>query len=190
MIEVEVKLPIYRRSITERGLKEAGFEAGDLIEESDIYYTAGFHDFIKLDEALRIRTSRNLTGQKAVSYLTFKGKKLDDISMTRLELETMVEDGTVADRILCALGFEPLFPVKKLRQYYHRGPVTACLDQVSELGSFLELEIQVDEETGSEEALSQISGILSALGSDMSETTRRSYLSMLMKKKGILIDPA
>ena len=36
MIEVEVKLPIYRRSITERGLKEAGFEAGDLIEESDI----------------------------------------------------------------------------------------------------------------------------------------------------------
>lgn len=190
MIEVEVKLPIYRRSITERGLVEAGFEAGDLVEESDVYYTAGFHDFIKLDEALRIRTSRNLTRQEAVSYLTFKGKKLDDVSMTRLELETTVGDGTVADAILSALGFEALFPVKKLRQYYHRGRVTACLDQVSDLGSFLELEVQTEEEAGREEALDEIRQILAGLGSDMSETTRRSYLSMLMKKKGIMIDPS
>ena len=36
MIEVEVKLPIYKRSQTEKGLCGLGFIPGHLIKESDI----------------------------------------------------------------------------------------------------------------------------------------------------------
>ena len=70
MIEVEIKLPIYRRSITEKALMQMGFLPGDLVRESDIYFTSNFHDFMKKDEALRIRTSENLTTGSASSVLT------------------------------------------------------------------------------------------------------------------------
>ena len=57
MIEVEIKLPLFRRSITERALTDCGFKAGNLVKESDFYFTSDFHDFMKTDEALRIRTN-------------------------------------------------------------------------------------------------------------------------------------
>ena len=181
MIEVEVKLPLYRRSLTEKALVEQGFEAGDLIRESDLYFNSDFHDFIKSDEALRVRTSENLTRRTVDSTLTFKGKKMDSVSMTRRELETRVEDGKATVEIFKALGYTSLFSVNKLRQIYRKDDVTACVDQVEGLGSFLELEIIVEDENRREEALCRIKTILKEIGSDISETTRRSYLSMLMK---------
>ena len=72
--------------------------------------------------------------------------------------------------------------VEKLRQYYHRDNITACVDAVTNLGDYLELEIIVDEEEKREAALDQLEQILHTLGYSMQDTTRTSYLSMLLKK--------
>ena len=82
MIEVEIKLPLFRRSITERALTDCGFKAGNLVKESDFYFTSDFHDFMKTDEALRIRTCENFTTRETTSFLTYKGAKLDTVSTT------------------------------------------------------------------------------------------------------------
>ena len=92
MIEVEIKLPLFRRSITERALTDCGFKAGNLVKESDFYFTSDFHDFMKTDEALRIRTCENFTTRETTSFLTYKGAKLDTVSTTRKELETRIEE--------------------------------------------------------------------------------------------------
>ena len=183
MIEVEVKLPLYKRSLTERLLLSEGFLAGNLVKESDWYYTSDFHDFMKSDEALRIRYVENMTTLTEKSVLTYKGPKLDLISMTRQEIETSVGSPTEGRAILCALGYRELAPVVKLRQYYHKDKITACVDQVEGLGSFLELEILVEEESQKEAALSDIKATLKALDSDIKETTTISYLCMLLKKQ-------
>ena len=73
--------------------------------------------------------------------------------------------------------------VEKLRQYYHRDNITACVDAVTNLGDYLELEIIVDEEEKREAALDQLEQILHTLGYSMQDTTRTSYLSMFLKKK-------
>ena len=133
MIEVEIKLPLFRRSITERALTDCGFKAGNLVKESDFYFTSDFHDFMKTDEALRIRTCENFTTRETTSFLTYKGAKLDTVSTTRKELETRIEDADIAREILISLGYKKLYPVTKLRQYYHKGRMTACVDQVESL---------------------------------------------------------
>ena len=92
---------------------------------------------MRTDEALRIRESENLSRTSASSFLTYKGPKLDKVSNTRQELETAVADGDVCRDILLSLGYRELSPVRKLRQYYHRDTLTACVDQVEGLGSFL-----------------------------------------------------
>lgn len=182
MIEVEVKLPICQRAAIERGLARLGFVPGDLIKESDTYFTSDFHDFMRTDEALRIRESENLSRTSASSFLTYKGPKLDKVSNTRQELETAVADGDVCRNILLSLGYRELSPVRKLRQYYHRDTLTACVDQVEGLGSFLELEMLVDTEEERPQALNQIESLLQELDCRMEETTRYSYLFMLQQK--------
>ena len=82
----------------------------------------------------------------AYAVITYKGQKLDRVTMTRPEYETEVSDPETADKILAALGYHVVPPeVMKLRKNLVRGEMTACLDHVQGLGDFLELEILVEE---------------------------------------------
>lgn len=60
--------------------------------------------------------------------------------------------------------------------------VTACLDDVHDLGTFLELEILAESEEKKDTALGQIESILNGLGYQISDTVQTSYLSMLQRK--------
>ena len=166
MIEVEIKLPLFRRSVTERTLTAFGIKPGNLVKESDFYFTSDFHDFMKTDEALRIRTCDNFNTRETASFLTYKGAKLDTVSTTRKELETRIDDAETTREILISLGYKRLYPVTKLRQYYHKGMMTACVNTLEE----------------KENALQSIEALLLDMGSSLRETTRKSYLAMLLSK--------
>ena len=117
-VEVEVKLKIREGGMIalQNALNFQGFVPGNTVIESDLYYTSTHHDFIRLDEALRVRTIetlRNGTVESVSSVLTYKGPKLDQRSMARKELETSIGDATVCDEILRNIGFCPVPPVQK-----------------------------------------------------------------------------
>ena len=102
--------------------------------------------------------------------------------MSRQELETTVGDAEICRNILEHIGFWPVPSVEKLRQYYHKENITACADMVKGLGDYLELEVIADSDEKKEQALEQIEEILQILGYSMQDTTRTSYLSMLLAK--------
>lgn len=183
MIEVEIKLPIYDRELLDRKLTLLRFNKGIFVKESDIYFNSESFDLKKKDMALRIRTSTKIDTGESTTKITYKGPKLDHVSMTRKELEMEVSDASTCYQILEGIGFYPLCPVHKLRQYYCKGQMTACVDQVDGLGEFLELEMIVDSESEREKALEEIERLLRILGYDKKETTRISYLSMLQKEQ-------
>lgn len=182
MIEVEIKIPVSDRQCIDQKLLCCGFSKGELVYESDTYFNSDSFDLRSQDMALRVRSCENCTTGEKTSFLTYKGPKLDNRSMTRKELETGVEDGGIGILIIRALGFYSLPEVRKLRQYYHRDCITACLDQVDGLGDFLELEIILEEESGREAALEKLERILDDTGLDKKKMTRTSYLSMLCRK--------
>ena len=182
MIEVEIKVKIIDREESAQKLITLGFEMGHEKKETDIYFDNQEGSFRKGDKALRIRQYENLTLNKKVSCITYKGPKLDQVSMTRKELEMKIESGETGVEILKNLGFFPVHPVVKFRQYFHKGDVNACLDQVEGLGDYLELEIIVESKDKREEALSHIMDLLTCLGYEKEDIIRTSYLSMLQKK--------
>lgn len=182
MIEVEIKLSIGKKEELEKALENHGFLKEKCVREEDIYFNSLHHDFRKSDEALRIRRITDLDSGTEESFLTYKGPKLDQISMTRQELETGVENMETMRSILHALGYEKEYPVRKTRQHYVMQNVTACVDEVEGLGVYLELEVLVSAESEREMALEKIENILETLDHKISETTRTSYLSMLMKE--------
>lgn len=179
MIEVEVKLSLADPEQLKKRLKELEFTQGKYVQENDIYYNSPAHDLFQSDEALRIRSVTDLlTGEKS-EVLTYKGAKLDLVSMTRKELETVIADADTMDRILWSLGYTLKYPVKKQRQYYHKNEITVCLDLVENLGAFAEIEILTETEKERLAALEQIGALLTELGCKTEQTTRKSYLFRL-----------
>ncbi|MBD9156953.1 MAG: class IV adenylate cyclase [Lachnospiraceae bacterium] len=181
-IEVEIKLKIRDRQALAAKLTELGFRPGRLLRETDVYFCAKHHDFAERDEALRVRETEDLETGEKTAQLNFKGPKLDDASMTRREMETNIGDGGTVRAILEQIGFTPVIPVEKVRNYFHRGRLTACVDQVTGLGEFLELEILTESEEGRSAALTEIEEVLRQIGHSMEDTTRISYLSQLCSK--------
>ena len=180
MIEVEVKLKIDNRNSVEEQLVAQGFELHKRLKETDTYFDGGLYGIKKSGQALRVRKTVDYMTGAEESELNFKGEKIDNISMARAEFETEVRDGDVAMKILEAIGFHKAEPrVVKERWLMSRGDVHACLDEVEGLGSFLELEILVENEESRPEALARIEEILMSLGYTMKDTTRVSYLGQL-----------
>ena len=177
--EIEMKLPVKNLDDVKEQLRSKGFQEEALIRECDMYYNSLYHDVKKLGEALRIRKSTNLSTGKLQAQINFKGKKIDDVSMSRQEYETLVENPETMEKILIALGFEPAAGVQKIRCYMKRDNMTACLDQVENLGDFLELEMIAPEESMRVRYLQGMEKLLIELGLSMKETVRTSYLSML-----------
>lgn len=182
MIEVEVKVSVKNRAQIEEKLLQMGFIKGNLVKESDFYFDEEGRQLKEKDTALRVRSCENLTNHKSEYFMTFKGPKMDSISMTRKEVEMKIENVDKGKELLQSLGYNQVYPVIKLRQYFHLDRITACLDQVEQLGDFLELEIIVPQEKEKEAVLNKIISLLGELGYKPEEIIRTSYLSMLMKK--------
>lgn len=182
MIEVEVKIPLKDIKDTEQRLINAGFSQVSMIRERDIYFTSEFHDFKALDEAMRIRTIEDCYWGGQTSVITFKGAKLDKISMSRPEYETSVGDDKTAIHILESIGFKSVPAVDKLRKILKRDNIEACLDTVTNLGDFLELEIMAYEDQ-KDTALETIYSLMTELGFSENDTVTNSYLSMLCNER-------
>lgn len=180
MIEVEVKIAIRDRKIAEERLLQNGFSYQTKVTEDDIYYTSKHYDMQEHDKALRIRTTENLDTGKRKAQLNCKGPKLDQISMTRKEIELEISEPDKMKEILIELEFYPAAArVKKTRTYYRKNEMTATVDQVENLGDFLELEILAEKESDREKSLGKIRAVLEKLGCKNEKTLQTSYLSML-----------
>lgn len=182
MIEVEIKLPLKEdiMSINDK-LIHMGFHKTEELREVDGYLDNADQKIRRSGQALRIReiTDRN-TGDKE-TVLTFKGEKLDTVSMSRQELETGLGDAQTGVKILKELGYSMVPPaVVKNRTSYEKAELTACVDDVHGLGLFLELECMIAESEDRRIALRKLEECLVMLGYGMEDTVTNSYLSMLM----------
>ena len=183
MIEVEVKLPIEDKNIIEEKLVSFGFHRTSHIKERDTYFDNEESDIRGNGLALRIRETMNLITGESFSQINFKGKKMDQVSMSRPEYETSVEDADVMKAILESLGYARAIPeVIKIRTLLSRRNMNACLDEVVGLGTFLELEIVAEDKCEKEDALQEIEVMLHRLGYHISDTTTTSYLTMLQRQ--------
>ncbi len=181
MLEIEMKFPVTDFAALERRLSEWGASAPASREDADEYFNAPDRDFARTDEALRVRRIGS------ANHVTYKGPKRDTQTKTRTEIEVPFAGGDEAARdfaaILTHLGYRSTAVVRKRRTVYHltrQGfDLEVCLDDVEQVGRFVELEI-----VAPEEALDQAKAVLlqtaAELGLGASE--RRSYLEMLLNK--------
>ena len=184
MTEVEIKamLTAVQYDNILSSVRDYGYDYVCELEECDVYMNGIDRDFIKTDEALRVRRTNNKTLAEQSAYITYKGPKQDDVSMTRKELETLVSDADTAQDMLEQLGFHAVLQVVKHRFKFTSGAVALYLDHVEGLGFYLELEQIVEDGQNYDAALSDLLDCLRELEVAEASMERRSYLEMLMRK--------
>ncbi len=182
--EVEQKYRVASHEGVLTALAARGVAIGEPVEQVDCYYRHPQRDFAQTDEAFRLRT----VGQR--NFLTYKGPKIDQSTKTRLEEEVRLADGPESrescDAIIRHLSFEPVATVTKQRRIAtmeRRGlAVEIALDDVAEIGQFVELEISVETDAADTSALAAAKQALADLAQELrlTEVERRSYLELLL----------
>ncbi|WP_323171729.1 class IV adenylate cyclase [Natrialba sp. PRR66] len=208
MYEVEVKVPAELDRVRAR-LEDAPLEVTPqgAVVQTDTYYDAPHRSFPETDEALRIRNERHRSGPADPSEtadsdaeprddtaeetrVTYKGPLVDEESKTREEVETAVGDAETFDAVLTNLGFEAAATVRKERERYTVVPAdgegdefefTVTLDAVDDVGEYVEVETELEDERALESARDGAYNVLRALELDPDDQIRTSYLGLLLE---------
>ncbi|ADB58894.1 class IV adenylate cyclase [Archaeoglobus profundus] len=167
-MEVEVKFRLEEN--VKRKIEEVAEFVCEVCER-DIYFNHPCRDFLETDEALRVRKSEKV-------FLTYKGPKIDRETKTREEIEVEISDFDKAVEIMKKLGFKPVAEVFKVRRIYRMGDATICIDNVKDLGGFVEIEIKSE---NVEEAKRLVFKIADKFG--LRNPITKSYLEMLLENK-------
>ena len=179
--EIEKKCPAEDLAAIRIRLESLGASGFHEIIEADTYYAHPSRDFVQTDEALRIRRV-----DKSV-FITYKGPRLDRTTKTRREIELPLgHQGDTSqaawDELLTQLGFTRVATVLKRRTYctlkWLDFDLTATLDEVDQVGTYVEMEIMAADESRMEEAKAAIAALASELKLTGNET--RSYLGLLL----------
>lgn len=190
MYEVEVKVRADHDAVRER-LARLDAESLGTVVQADTYFDAPHRDFAATDEALRVRVvgvvenvnASTLDPEVALadaeSRLTYKGPLVESTAKTCEEIETGVVDGEAVRTILDRLGFESVATVLKVRERYEFDGYVVTLDDVVDLGEFVEVETEATE-AEIERARDGAYDVLERLGLDPEESIRRSYLELLL----------
>jgi adenylate cyclase class 2 len=182
MLEVEMKFPVADFAHLEAELAAWGSALQETLREEDHYFNAPDRDFAQTDEALRIRRIGSS------NFLTYKGPKRDQQTKTRAEIEVALAPGPetaeAMSQLVTRLGYRPVAVVAKTRRVFrtHRQGfnLEVCLDEVKDLGRFVELEILAPEDR-LDEARKVLLTTAAELG--LTDSERRSYLELLLQKK-------
>jgi len=195
MIEVEIKVKISNPEQMRKQFKEYnGIYKLSLIHE-DTYFNMpiGLRNFKKTDEALRLRKSIEFNkykkdkNQKIAYCLTYKGKKIDNTTKTREELEVKIDNLDKMRELLKNLGFKEIFTIKKERELYefvfNNFHIDALIDYIPILNQhFIEVEVLSETQNNLESTKNKLFEFLGHFGISQQESIRESYLELIAKK--------
>jgi adenylate cyclase class 2 len=182
MVEVELKFPVSSLKEIRQKIHLLGAVFDGVSVQTDEYFNDPKRNYAELDLAVRIRQSDEKF------WLTFKGPNLDPEAKIRKEIEMPLKDSVAAEQmqgVLVGMGLVSVAKVIKRREEFigraDLSSVHFCLDEVTEVGGFIELESVVPTQKDVEPAKLRLFTLANQLG--LFGSTRRSYLEMLLEAR-------
>jgi adenylate cyclase, class 2 len=186
--EVEIKLSVSDKEVMKQKIIQAGGVPLNTDLQIDIYYDHPCRSFSETDESIRIRRraltkdSSTKETEQAPVELTYKGPKVDKKTKTRIEYTVGLEEENyeIINKILISTGFRFVATITKIREFFDISGITASLDDVTDVGLFIELELIADGDDRMKEARERILKLVKTLGFDEKDTIRESYLELYL----------
>jgi predicted adenylyl cyclase CyaB len=181
-VEVERKIKLDASEVTgiiER-LSTQGLEFSAPQEQKDVYYKeAGFRDKVQGVDGYIVRI--RYSADRPVLNM----KRLTTEPGVWREIETPVDDGAALEKILMTIGVEHAVNVTKRRRAIRKDELEIILDDIEELGTYLELAVEgenVDVASASE----TINDFLNVLSLSIDRVEYRGYPTILLEDQGVV----
>ena len=191
LYEVEVKLPITSMESIEETILQAGGVRLNSETQSDIYFDHPCRSFSVTDESIRLR-HRTPLGDSSLSdsgfapiELTYKGPKIDKKTKTRIEYTADLGSIEPIIAILKHTGFKRVATITKRRVFFDIDGITASIDDVDDVGLYIELELIADGKDSMNAARERILSLLKTMGLDENDLVRESYLELYLERASL-----
>jgi adenylate cyclase class 2 len=177
MKEVEVKAYLKNADQVIKKISDRGCTLSSPIRQVDTVYTkitGTVEEYLKNDHFLRIR-------EKNDGRYIFTVKKPVTLKvLTKVEHETEIKDAKELEQALFLMGYKIANKVIKTRRTAQCGEFEICLDEVEELGSFIEVEKKSNGDVN--EVRKELNIFLSSLGVMPEDEVHKGYDIMALEK--------
>lgn len=133
-------------------------------------------EYLKPNFFLRIRTTNNK------HVFSIKKPISGEHHFSKIEHETEITDRDELEKLLETMGYYPSLQIKKERIIGHLGEYEICLDEVEELGSFIEIEKMSNEEPSV--VRKELQDLLFSIGVLPENEVHEGYDVLMFKKFG------
>jgi predicted adenylyl cyclase CyaB len=184
MREIEIKAHLRDREAVMAKLKELGCEVGAPVAQEDVVYvrhSGSMDEFLGNDLFLRIRATKGET-IFTLKYHPDRTQNGNSLSMP-LEHELTVSSREQLEAMLALLGFTPALRIYKERRSCHYREWEICLDEVEELGSFIEVEQLAKHNENVEPISHSLTAFLESLGIAPEDIGAKRYDIQLLEKR-------
>ncbi len=178
MKEIEIKAKLRdKKNITEK-LKSLGCIFEDAIIQNDIVYAenvGSLETFRSNKVFLRLRVKNN-----SKVFFTLKKRMANDLDAIEHEVEVSSRKGM--EEALFLMGYKEAIRVNKTRIITHYDNCEICIDEVENLGVFIEME-KLTEEGDSEEIQEELFKFFESIGISRDDRVMSGYDILMMQKK-------
>ena len=153
-------------------------------EVIDIYYYDPLRDDLKPNDKNEINKCMRLRKKDDKNYITYKVDKFDDnnIWLYSDEYETEVEDFNKIKEIINLLGLKELLTIHNNKTIYKTDKYEIALEEVKDLGTFLEVEYCTDEDVDVKSIKNEIQEFIDNLNIETSEELHIGKPEMMLNK--------
>jgi adenylate cyclase class 2 len=179
MKEVEIKIKINNCEEIKKMFEKEGYVFSNPKKQEDLIFTdpktaKSFDKFTSETNFVRIRKSDNEI------KLTLKRPQTGELDC--IEKELNIDDADTMHDILVYLGYIPVVEVNKIRSSAYKEPYTVCIDTVEDLGSFLEIEKIVSENSNSLSVQEELWNLLKKFNISKKDEVKNGYDTLLYRK--------
>lgn len=169
---IEIKARISDKEVVREKIEKLDIKKTSEINQEDTFYKTDMgrlklRTFLQEKGELIYYLRNDSTGPKRSDYIVYK---TDDPVTLKLVLDTSLG--------LCGV-------VKKKRLQYIVGNTRIHLDEVENLGSFLELEVVLNSEQNVNEGIAIANDLMTKLGISKKDLIDKAYIDLLEKKEEI-----
>lgn len=176
MKEIEIKYQLNDKSKLIEKLERLGCVMSDTNIQKDTIYVSDLNHIENTPESIFLRV------RKDNDKIQLNAKRHEKVMQSRKEVEFEVSSYEEANKFLELIGFEKWVEVNKERVHTIYKDCNICIDEVETLGSFVELEYVVDDETEEEKILKKIEEIAKEIGIDTKEIVNQYYDEMIAER--------
>ena len=175
-MEVEVKAKVKDMVELKKKFEDMGASFNTPVSQVDAYFKPKGFDEKPEGPGSWIVRIRDSNDKKTLTL-----KALTEILGAWVEYETAIENGEQARKILDTMGLVNVFTLNKKRSYGKIGEFEVLLDDVKELGEYLEVALESDEK---EKTREKIINFMKSAGISESDIERRGYGEIIGEKLG------